>query len=312
MLSHNKDELSRVIKTLADVLWEQRVSDGSIQAWLANFRDEQERDLALHLLAHFAYFGNREVREMLKALFRDFVRYPVVQKIRAENGNTTDQRVIEPLFDQSMKRTRFLGIGNPSESGTHLLYYFRQENELPKNLFLSSHRIFRSRGDRRRGPPKLREPSVRRYVFIDDICGSGTQAKQYSEDIVEKIQAEDATVAVEYYCLFGTEVGLKSVRDATRFTEVRSLFTLDESFKCFAPESRYYLKPEQRARIAAKRAFAAHGAKLCPTHPLGYKDGQLLLGFFHNVPDNVLPIIWAERMNWTPIFRRYPKVEGWL
>ena len=56
------------------------------------------------------------------------------------------------------------------------------------------------------------------------------------------------------------------------------------------------------------------GEQLVPSHPLGYRDGQLLLGFSHNTPDNTLPVFWYEERdgpNWRPMFRRYPKGYGW-
>jgi len=42
---------------------------------------------------------------------------------------------------------------------------------------------------------------------------------------------------------------------------------------------------------------------------LGWGDCQLLLGFYHNTPDNTLPVIWydEDEINWYPIFRRYNK-----
>lgn len=311
MLKSDKDELFRVVKTLADCLWEQRVTEGSIQRWLANFDNETERLLALHLLAHFSYFGQREVREMLRALFRDLVRYPIVQRVRDENGGTMDTRIVEPAVDDILARTRFLGVGNPSESGTHLLYYFRQENALPRELFINSQRIF-SRSPRSGDghlSTTIREPAVCRYIFIDDLCGSGTQAKQYSEDTVLELRSLNPEAEVAYYCLFGLEEGLNDVRKRTAFTDVRALFTLDNSFRCFRPESRYYVDGESDAMNEAKAVMTRHGSRLLPEHPLGYKDGQLLVGFFHNVPDNALPVLWTEKDDWTPIFRRYPKIE---
>ena len=45
-----------------------------------------------------------------------------------------------------------------------------------------------------------------------------------------------------------------------------------------------------------------------PTY-VPFRNGQLLIGFHHNVPDNTLPILWFDSPNadWRPIFRRYPK-----
>lgn len=53
------------------------------------------------------------------------------------------------------------------------------------------------------------------------------------------------------------------------------------------------------------------GRRLQPNHPLGYRDGQLLLGFAYNTPDNSLPIIWSSGTRdvpWTPVFKRYSKL----
>jgi hypothetical protein len=56
-----------------------------------------------------------------------------------------------------------------------------------------------------------------------------------------------------------------------------------------------------------------YGQHLWAADPLGYKDGQLLLGFSHNTPDNTLPIFWSEghppRL-WEPMFKRYHKNYG--
>jgi hypothetical protein len=53
-----------------------------------------------------------------------------------------------------------------------------------------------------------------------------------------------------------------------------------------------------------------YGQVLFPGHAAGYKDGQFMLGFTHNTPDNTLPIFWDEgrKTPWNPIFVRYDKV----
>ena len=51
-----------------------------------------------------------------------------------------------------------------------------------------------------------------------------------------------------------------------------------------------------------------YGSTLWNMHPLGYKDGQLLLSLFHNTPDNTLPIFGVENTTWTPIFKRFHKI----
>jgi hypothetical protein len=111
------------------------------------------------------------MRELLRALYRDLYRYPIVESIRRAHSDTLDANFIEEEFKKRLLQTRFMGMGNPSESGCHLLYYFRQENRLPRNLFIHTHEIFTRSGS----PPALsvKDPTVATYVFLDDFCGSG-------------------------------------------------------------------------------------------------------------------------------------------
>ncbi len=311
------ERLQKKIKNLDETVWERRCDWPTVTEWLkqfspkANLVDEQLQ--ALFLLSNFLYFGMREIRELLKSLFRDLYRYRIVSAIRRSNGDTLDRRFIEKKFQDELLATRFMGTGNPSESGSHLLYYFRQENRLGKKHFIHPHEIFGPVG--KGAGPTIREPSVVRYVFIDDLCGSGSQAERYSKHIVTALKAISPKVEVAYYVLFATSVGLDKVRNLKKFDQVDCVVELDLSFKCFSDVARIYDGVDgPYDKKLTREICEQYGKKLDPQHPLGYRDGQLLLGFSHNTPDNTLPIIWYDEPDghpWMPVFRRYPKEYGW-
>jgi hypothetical protein len=285
--------------------------------WLDNFTPSSsagpdEVVHALFLLSNFMYFGDREIRGLLKALYRDVYRYPIVEAIRRAHNDTLDSSIIDPLFTAELHATRFLGVGNPSESGCHLLYYFRQENNLSKDLFIHTHQIFTRRGGS--GSVQLRDAAVSRYIFIDDFCGSGKQGSEYSRDVVQDIKKLKPDAFVAYHVLFATAKGISKVKDETKFDSARAIYELDSSFKCFSADSRYFRNPLPEIDPAfCERMCKLYGLKMVPSaHALGYEDSQLLIGFHHNTPDNTLPIIWFDepaRLPWAPIFRRYPKLE---
>jgi hypothetical protein len=331
------EHLISKLKTLDETIWEQQVSHPQIEAWLDNFAPDRpgvtsERLHCLYLLGQFMYFGDRQIRELLKAIFRDLYKYPLIEEIRRANGDTLDLAFIKARFDEELQKTRFLGMGNPSESGTHLLYFFRQENDLGKKLFIHSHQIFTRRSE----IPKsglmrllyaiasifghnrlaLKDPNVKRYVFIDDICGTGSQAEDYSTEILVGLKARKPDAEASYFSLFATSEGLDYVRRNTLFDKVDSIFELDETFKCFDPESRYFQPADTRIDQAfAEQVCRTYGQALFPRHPLGYGNGQLMLALHHNTPDNTLPIFWCDEFGkqaWVPIFRRYPKHYGWF
>ncbi len=261
------------------------------------------------------YFGVREIRALLRSLFRDLYQYNIIRSIRQTHSDTLDTNLISAEFGKQLAATRFIGVGNPSESGSHMLYYFRQENRLGKEYFISSHQVLStSRVLLNLHKTKVNDPSVQHYVFIDDLCGSGSQASDYCKTIVEPLKRLQPKAKVYYYTLFATATGLENIRKLSWFDEVNCVVELDESFKCFSPNSRIYqnvVAPIDQTK--AKQIALRHGSKLEKSFPLGWRDGQLLIGFFHNTPDNTLPIIWyddPDKVAWTPLFKRFPKEYG--
>jgi hypothetical protein len=58
-------------------------------------------------------------------------------------------------------------MGNPAESGTHLLYYFRQVNNINKDLFIDQSKV------------DLSDTQIKRYIYIDDMSITGKQVYLY-------------------------------------------------------------------------------------------------------------------------------------
>ena len=309
-----EERLRGKVRVLSSLVWEQAVEDEDLERWLENFRGEvcdaeTERLLALHLLTHFTYFGVREIRVLLRSLYRDHLRYPIVQSIRSEFNGTTDHTLIAERLDEELLATRFLGVGNPSESGPHLLYYFRQENGLPSQLFVQEHELLSD--DRR----SLAFPNVRRLVFLDDLLASGTQATRFGRRVLTDVvaAAKDAgqTLEIIYLVLFAKADGVDSVLNAKcGFDDIRPLHVINDSELAFADQSRCFVSAPSGIDRDQTQAVASHyGAQLFPQHPLGFGDGQLLLGFHHNIPNNSLPVFWTDEIDsaWSAVFPRYEK-----
>jgi hypothetical protein len=309
------------LMVLSEQLWDRRVNKQGIERWLDNFTGkstdvETERAHALALFSHLMYFAERELRELLRALFRDHYKYRVIQQIRADMGATSDVRAIHSRFEDLLQRTRFLALGNPSESGTHLLYWFRQENRLPRELFVHPYELAdRSLDDPGAG---LADPGIQRLVFVDDFCGSGSQAAGMAKTLLPLLRrlatTSETLLDISYLVLFANVSGIQHVREHARFDSVESIFELDDTYKVFSERARQFSTPhegisKETARIVAE----TYGKELSPKWPLGFRDGQLLLAFHHNIPNNSLPIIWAggpEHEGWHGVFRRFPKYYG--
>lgn len=314
------DDVSRRILVLSRVLWEGQGTIPDVNQWLKNFDGksshpvEVERRHALHLLSHFSYFGLPEVRELLTSMYRDLFRYELIQQIRQEQGGTSDADQLRAEFKRKSARTRFLGVGNPSESGAHLLYFFRQQSRLPARVFPYQQDILTVPAGN--GGARIADPDVERIVFIDDVVGSGDQAVAYCESFVRQVQEaavrDGRTVEIWYLAIFATPTGLDAIR-ALPFDYVNAVHELNASQYAFSDTSHAYARPPAGIEREIGREIAdRYGAEVAPGNPLGYGQGGLMLGLHHNVPDHTLPIFWAHEeeeviVRWEPIFRRYVK-----
>ena len=321
------NKFQKKIKVLSETAWRDReLHLDEVENWLDQFGDsEEERLHFLHLLSCFMYFGVREVREMLKSLYRDIYKVPTILRIRKEQGETKDACLLNKLFEAELKQTRFLGIGNPSESGTHLLYMFRQINSLPNKLFINGRQTYRRKSD---GSVEIEDPKIQRYVFLDDLTGTGSQAEKYSKKLISTIKALAPNARVDYYVLFATVEAIETIRNKTLFDDVRAVFIIDETFKCFHDASRYFRDSESLGCIEREKSMQLCrkydqdiSQQICEKegfpgesyYELGFNESQLLLSFHHNTPDNAPPIFWYESLpsdsiHWKPIFNRFHKV----
>jgi hypothetical protein len=319
-MESTREQLIKRIMILNERVWERRIPQPTIDAWLTNFTGkvaevEVERLHALFWLSQFLYYGSKEIRVLLRAMYRDLYFCPMVQSVRSKMPSGFTPQDLEAEVRREFDCTKFFGVGNPSESGIHLLYYFRQENTLAKDKFMDAAQIF-SRGSS--GKQTLRKPSIKRYVFLDDICGSGDTASAYSDTILKDLRDLKSDAELAYYCLFASSAGLARIRRDTLFSRnVAAVHELDETYRAFADNSRYFTikYPDIQKDIAIAIAIE-YGKLLDPYYACGYKNSQLLLGFHHNTPDNTLGIIWEDQSThgttipWVPAFKRYPKVYG--
>ncbi len=318
MTTTDVDALYEKIMSLNELVWESRADRPAVDLWLEGFRGDctsecNERKHALYLLSKFLYFGQTQVRQLLRSMFQDLIRHPLSVEVRDRLTDRNDFAALHQGFLAEIQQTRFLGLGKPAESGPHLLYHFRQVNRIPVDACLSPSDLFAGPYDDPASEWAL--PGVRRVIFIDDFCGSGDQATEISQEYIpwmrRAVMRLGHNVDTWYLTLLATTEGLEKLRRNGLFDIVGAVSELDTSYRVFAPKSQFYINaPDDLPKDEAESIARHYGELLTPGQPLGYKNSQLLIGFQHNVPDNTLPIMSRERVNppWHPIFPRIEKL----
>jgi len=245
-----------------------------IVRWFDNFAPT-EYDDALVLLRNVRLQSVKDVDALIEA---------VGQEVRG-------------LFRDDLRRVVFCGLGNSGgSSGSQFLYLLRQKLSIPEGHFpLDYHRL---------------RDGVESIVFVDDIIGSGEQARRFCDQHLRDV------AATKYYCsLVAFRSGLESLRAHSGFKFVFAAKILEESARAFSAESRMFGDDTIRLRVMAMAH--RYGQALYPKGPLGYDDGQAMIVFPHNTPNNTLPIVWASPRNektvgvpWNPLWERLKSTRG--
>jgi DisA checkpoint controller-like protein len=214
----------------------------------------------------------------------------------AFRGNYSSRRVarlVKDLYSAIIKEFNvpvhnlwFVPVGYVAKSGSIIAYYFRTQNNLPQDRFIA--------------PSDLASLAQRQdevVVFLDDYTGSGNQACQVWNTVVQSM-AGLSELRLAYAVLVGYQAGLEKINTSTGFTPI-ALRVLTEKDLPFGNHSKLFENQEERDR--AKAVMKRYGERLYPNHPLGYSESQGLVGFFYSTPNNSLPIFWSSESGWSPL-----------
>ena len=329
---YDGNDVSRLyndILTIEKNVWKNNLGKPEIETWLDQFNgdfidEELEKKYMLYALSKFMYFDQKLVREMLKSLYRDNIQPLILQEVKNSHDKILSEAEIRSYFNTELSQTKIIGIGNPSESGTHLLYLFRQINKLSTKLFSDIYECFepyidsnQNEDDDKKAKISWRKNTksavgdeilnIKRYIFFDDLVGGGTQVEKYLGNLLQCIRLSHTDVDIFFFSLFATQEGINHLNKPELFNgKAKCLFELDETFKACSNDSRITSnKPDWFDIAMFKNLIKHYGQKISST-PFGHGDCQLFIGFFHNTPNNTLPVFWVNK-DWYPIFPRFGK-----
>ena len=279
----NMDAMYELIQKTAKASWrnDDVLTLEEITQWLNNFTGEvysvaDEQRLALWLLCNFTFYNEDEINHLCYVLFQKLIHDLAV------HYDINSSHELNHIID----RISFSAMGNASESGGLVLYYFRQQSHLGIKKFFYPSTL-----------PKENDGIV---VVIDDVTLSGGSATSFLKNNLEAMHFDRAY----YLTLFASQLAIKKMEDMG-IVPIQSTI-LGERERCFSEDSLIFTGfPELRE--ITKKMVKSYGKKLYPQYPLGYKDGQYCFGMHYNTPNNTLPIFWSYN-DWTPIFPRKEKI----
>lgn len=282
-----EDVLMTRLRHMIQYVWGVKLLDEDIERWLNNFTGRvftpaEERQYALWLLCNFVYYNQDEVRHLCNNAFKKYIHELLDTQTSLVEKSFSDQIV------DIIQETAFIPLGRPSESGYLISYYFRQSNGLSAAFFKYDN-------------TKI-ETKIKYAVYLDDNTITGRQLITY---IKEEKQNWHNDLKVFFLTLVSSRDVEKTLSDEG--CRLITAICLDERSKCFSTESSLFRDFDQH-RERVKIFASKYGEYLAPGKELGFEGSEVLFGFYYNTPDNCLPIIWAEKDSWRPIFKRFSKI----
>lgn len=283
--------------------WRKFRKPAEIFKWLNNFSGKDEIYLALVLANKISYYTLDEIRHLWEIILMKEVRLFLLNEIFRDKPLPNTQKWFSAYL---RKKCIFVGYGKAGKSGQNALYIFRQSHRISSLNYMEFFEFLHSPGDL----------STKNWIFLlDDFIGSGNQARKtwYAEiksqmdDTIKSrslndIHKENPHLRFIYLAAVGCKKGKKVIEENTPVKVILGE-ELDERFKCFSNNSIIYQDPEERKR--ARKVMKEKGMMLYK-YPLGYDDMELAVAFYHNTPNNSLPVIW-KRIDgiWYPLFERF-------
>ena len=259
------------------------ISQLDVIAWLENF-DPDDRGKAIIVLNNFEYYTTSDI-------INEF-----------ENG--LESIIKEKKEDQEIY---LIPVGLLGKSGASMIYYLKKTPSYANSkITLIDNSTYSENKEKR--VVKISELADNcKIVLIDDFAGTGMSIYKFYLQI-KKLLPPHEPIALTISYLDEAEKYLNK-KDGIKIVGNKRIPAFSARGSVFG----YY------PRMEAIREFCfKYGEKLYPLdkykknkmQPLGFSNSQALIGFEHSIPNNTLPIIWADikrkdnGKHWIPLFPR--------
>lgn len=299
MIISSNVNMREVFNTIMDKdrqIWRKFHGADELLKWLHNFHGEDEIYLALLLANKVLYYSQDQIKYLWNYILTNQIKLyllDVFYKGRLPSN-------IDKWFEGYLQnKCIFVGYGNAGKSGQSMVYTFEKSHNIEGLKYMEKFEFLNGSNDL---------SSVKVIFLLDDFVGSGHQARtEWFNDTKGKsfndIHTKNPDILFVYLALVGYVDGIKYIADNTPMKVIIGE-ELDEKFKCFSDVSIIYENSSERRR--AKELMEEKG-RILYEYPLGYNNLELAIAFYHNTPNNSLPVIWKRTRDesWQPLFERF-------
>lgn len=249
-----------------------------VVAWLDNF-ERADWSKALSVLNHFEYFSINDI-------------------IREFDNSLSYFLNTQPLFTNTKEKIYLVPLGKSGKSGAAMIYFLKKTPTFNNKRFEIIEKLNFS---------KVEDKS--KVIIVDDYAGTGGSIIDFYEKIKPELPDKCRIYALTVAYMEKAKDNLSKHKIKILGNERIPSFSQRGSVFGYYPKMRLIRKFcfEYGNRIYSEENYKRKKSK---QHPLGYSNTQALIGFEHSIPNNTLPIMWAdskvigENRKWIPLFPR--------
>ena len=237
------------------------VDKSSITSWLNQFNSDEDATVGLKLLENLNFYPQNRIHSLF--------------------------RTLKATLDGQFKGANFYycGFGHPGTSGDSMLHEFRIANPLTESIHNDS---FIHMSD----IASLDGPEEKIVIMIDDVCGSGKQARAILKNILETVPPNVKLVFCPLIIPLETSNTLKDEFEIL----IISPSILEEKDKFFSAENTLF-EIEEKATILRY-------CRRATSRPRGFGNTEMTVLIVRNIPNNTISILRANTRRWKGLFKR--------
>lgn len=264
----------------------QQINEDKVRAWLGQFYDVQEQRAMYKILNGIHFYSNKYIRNKL-----------------AEVHDLVVRGVIRTIGIRQQKRGDILVsyLDSPGKSGATFANLYADEAQIYTNNVIEKSKL---------AEMIQKKENLNAVVFIDDFVGTGHQASENLKTLNDTLRevVRDQELKIVFIAIIAVKEGWEflnnNISNLEIHIETHYCECIDETARYFSDNSSIFT--DIKDREYAKDVAARYGKLLVKNNPLGFGNLGLGVVFEHSIPNDSLPILWAESSapKWTPLFKR--------
>lgn len=243
--------------------------------WLENTNEEELKKLLIQLFNEFRFFSRLEMKEIMKkqlkqTLLSHAIEELIIFPLPSSDNKTNSSNELTMWIREIMREE-------------NISFYPETIETTIENLKNYSH--------------------ISTFIFFDDISGSGGTVIKF----LKKYKSYLLNKKVVIHLIVVTEEALNKINHFLKNEPQLNVLIIKECkyTKFFLNHPTLKKKDEELLRNFETEIWGKGSKQI-----LGFNNGQLLLGFSHNIPNNTFSCVWydsdfeGEKKIWSPLFKR--------